>query len=337
MILVTGGTGLVGAHLLYHLCKKHKNIIAIYRSKASQKNTHHVFQLYGDTKNYKHIVWKKADIIDIPSLTPVFKDVTKVYHAAAMVSFHPKDAGAMRKVNIEGTANVVNLCLEFNISKLCFVSSIATLSKKPGVQWMDETSDWNPEEDHSDYSISKYGAEMEVWRGAQEGLPVAIVNPGVIFGFGMWHANTSNLFVKISKGFPFYTKGVTGVVAVEDVVKAMELLMESSLKNIRFVLVNQNLSFLQLFTLIANSLQATPPKLHAKKWLTELLWRINEVVSLLTFRTYYSALNKYSTRSSHQKSFYNGTLIKKSVAFNYTPFEHSIKTIASKLLKSNNS
>lgn len=332
MILVTGGTGLVGAHLLYKLCKNHDNVVAIYRSEASKKNTQDIFKLYGDSSFYKNIIWKKADLTDIPSLEQAFKGITYVYHAAAAVSFNPKDREKLRKVNIEGTANIVNMCLLHKIIKMCFVSSIATLSETPGVTTVDETCDWNPEEDHSDYSITKYGAEMEVWRGAQEGLSVVIVNPGVIFGFGMWHTNTGSLFTKIKKGLPFYTKGITGFVDVKDVTKAMVLLMNSNVKNKRFILVNKNISFYELFNLIATALNVTPPKLYAPKWLTELVWRINAIISFITCYKVNSSLNKYSTRSSHKKTHYNGNKIKKSIDFNYTPLNVCMEEIAKKLL-----
>lgn len=332
MILVTGGTGLVGAHLLYKLCKNHNKVIAIYRNETTQKNTKEIFELYGDNSHYQHIVWKKADVTDIPSLENVFKDITHVYHVAAAVSFNPKDVAILRKANIEGTANIVNLCLLNNIKKLCFVSSIATLSETPGIEMMDEESTWNPEGEHSDYSFTKFGAEMEVWRGAQEGLPVVIVNPGVIFGFGMWHANTSNLFVKIKKGFSFFTKGITGVVAVTDVTQAMIQLMNSDLQNERFVLVNENMSFKKVLTLIATKLKVKSPNIYAPKILTEIIWRVNSLISFLTFYRVNNSLNKFSTRSSHNQTLYDGNKIKKSIDFNYTPFDISIEEIAKKLL-----
>lgn len=332
MILVTGGTGLVGAHLLYKLCKNHNKIVAIYRNEATQNNTRDIFEMYGDVSNYKRISWQKADITDIPSLEMVFKDITHVYHAAASVSFNPKDFDLLRKVNIEGTANIVNLCLQYNIKKLCFVSSIATLSETPGIEFIDEESQWNPEEEHSDYSITKFGAEMEVWRGAQEGLPIVMVNPGVIFGFGMWHVNTGSLVKKIRKGLLFYTKGITGVVAVSDVTDVMIELMNSNIENERFILVNKNISFKDLFTLIAAKLKVKPPKIYAPKWLTEIIWRINSAVSFLTFYKVNSSLNKFSTKSAHHKTHYTGEKIKKSIDFNYTLFETSIEEIAKKLL-----
>ncbi len=331
MILVTGGTGLVGAHLLYNLCKNNTKVVAIYRNQTTLNNTKEIFELYGNANNYKNIIWKKADICDLTELSIAFENITHVYHAAAMVSFASKDSALLHKINIEGTANIVNLCVSNNIKKLCYVSSIATLSKKPGTEYLDETCEWNPEENHSDYSISKYGGEMEVWRASQEGIPVVIVNPGVIFGFGVWNANTSKLFKQIQKGFPFYTKGATGVVGVVDVVTAMIALMNSDIKNERFILVAENKSYKDTFGSIAKQLNTKTPTLQVSKFVTEVLWRINSFVNLISFRTVDFGFYKFSSRAAHNTKKYNGEKIKKSIAFNYTPFHTVLQQIASKL------
>lgn len=331
MILVTGGTGLVGAHLLYKLCKTQPKVVALYRNESTQQTTKEIFGLYETPSNYKNIIWRQADITDIPALEIAFKDITHVYHAAAMVSFSPKDSHKLRKINIEGTANIVNLCITNNIKKLCYVSSIATLSKKPGFTTMDEDSEWDPEGDHSDYSLSKFGGEMEVWRGSQENLDVVIVNPGVIFGFGAWTVNTGKLFHQIKKGFKFYTTGVTGVVDVTDVTHAMITLMDSTVKNQRFVLVSNNYSFKDLFSLIAQKLGVKTPSYKIGNGITEIVWRINSFFSFISLGNLQIGLNKYSAKAAQKKRYYDGNKIKKSVDFNYTPFDITIEKIASKL------
>ncbi|MGY5353002.1 NAD-dependent epimerase/dehydratase family protein [Wenyingzhuangia sp. IMCC45533] len=331
MILVTGGTGLVGAHLLYKLCATNNKIVAIYRNEDNQKTTFDIFNLYGDTSLYHRIIWRKADVTNIPELEIAFEDITHVYHAAAMVSFNTKDHHQLRKINIEGTANIVNLCIENRIQKLCYVSSIATLAEKPGQKLIDESCDWNPEGDHSDYSLSKFGAEMEVWRGSQEGLEVVIVNPGVIFGFGNWKYNTSKLFVKIKKGFSYYTEGVTGVVGVKDVVNAMVMLMNSSVSGERFILVSDNMNYKNILSLIANKLGVPAPSKKASKYVTEIAWRVNILLKWISFKTIDMGISKYSTKSAHKKKYYEGSKIKESIDFNYTPFDITVENIASKL------
>ena len=206
MILVTGATGLVGSHLLVQLLQENEAVKALYRSKEQIEKVKNVFAFKNQTVLFDKINWVKGDITDIPTLEIAFEHVTHVYHCAALISFDPSDEAALRKINIEGTANVVNCCIAFGIKKLCHVSSIAALgSPKDHEVTINEQSEWNPEELHSDYAITKYGAEMEVWRGQQEGLKVLIVNPGVIFGPCFWNQGSGAFFTTVKKGIPFFT------------------------------------------------------------------------------------------------------------------------------------
>ena len=254
MILVTGGTGLVGSHLLYHLCLENDKIRAIYRTKSTLEKVKKVFSFYANTDFlFDKIEWIKADITDIPSMIPAFVNVKKVYHCAAFISFNSKDYRKMRKVNIYGTANLVNLCIDAKIDKLCFVSSIAAVGDSINGNLISEENEWNKELDNSGYSITKFGAEMEVWRASQEDIEVVIVNPGVILGSGFWDSGSGKLFSKVYNGFKYYTEGVTGFVSVQDVVKPMIQLMNASVKNERFILVSENKTYKQIFDLIANA------------------------------------------------------------------------------------
>src|SRR6476620_11680079 len=125
MVLITGATGLVGSHLALHLAENGESVRAIYRSLASLQKAKSLFALYRKESLFDKIEWVHADIIDIPSLYSAFENIEFVYHCAALVSFDPNDEKALRKTNIEGTANIVNFCLQFNVVKLCHVSSIA--------------------------------------------------------------------------------------------------------------------------------------------------------------------------------------------------------------------
>src|SRR5690606_26945411 len=191
MILVTGGTGLVGAHLLYFLLNNGQKVKAIHRKSSDLNAVLQVFGYYTSEakKLFNNIEWVEANLNDIPALTKAFQGVEYVYHAGAYVSFDPKNFSKLQKSNIEGTANVVNLCLEFGVKKLCHVSSIAAIGKSES-EPIHEEMPWNPDDDNNVYAISKYGAEMEVWRGTQEGLDAVVVNPGVIIGSGFWNKGT---------------------------------------------------------------------------------------------------------------------------------------------------
>ncbi|MBA3986674.1 MAG: NAD-dependent epimerase/dehydratase family protein, partial [Flavobacteriales bacterium] len=228
MILVTGGTGLVGAHLLFFLLRKGNRVRAIHRTNSNLLAVKDVFSYYMENPDllYQKIEWVEANLNDIPALTEAFHGIDKVYHTAAYVSFDPKNFNKLRKSNIEGTANIINLCLYFKIKKLCYMSSIATLGEGENFKFITEKSVWNPDEKNSVYAITKYGAEMEVWRGVQEGLNAVIMNAGVILGSGFWKSGTGAIFSKVYKGLNYYTNGETGFVDVRDVVKICTSLME---------------------------------------------------------------------------------------------------------------
>ena len=279
MILVTGGTGLVGAHLLYHLIKKDEIIRAIYRSEEKIKAVEKVFSYYTDDVSLiAKIEWFKADITDIPSMIPAFVGIEKVYHCAAFISFNQKDYKEMRKVNIHGTAIIVNLSIDVKIKKLCFVGSIASVGDALNGKRITEENEWNKELDNSGYSITKFGAEMEIWRASQEQVEVVIVNPGIILGSGFWFAGSGKLFSQVYNGFKYYTEGITGFVGVKDVVNAMILLMNSEVKNERFILVSENKSYKEVFFLIADAFGKKRPSKKIKLWQTNIFWRIASAV-----------------------------------------------------------
>jgi len=264
MILVTGATGLVGSHLLVQLLQENEEVKALFRSEKQIEKVKNVFAFYNQTRLFDKINWVKGDITDIPSLEIAFENVTHVYHCAALISFDPSDEDELRKINIEGTANVVNCCIDFGVKKLCHVSSIAALgTPKEHEITITEETEWNPEELHSDYAITKYGAEMEVWRGHQEGLEVVIVNPGVIFGYGFPNKGSDVIIQSVKKGLSFYTKGNIGIVSVEDVVKCMVQLMKSNITGERYILVGENIDFKNLLTYIATVFKVKKPSIFS--------------------------------------------------------------------------
>lgn len=328
MILVTGGTGLVGSHLLYELTSRQLSVRATYRTVASRDRVKEVFTYYTNTpeKQFKYIEWVKADITDITSMIPAFDGIEEVYHCAALISFNPKDYIEMRKVNIHGTAIVVNLSIDANVRKLCYVSSIAAIGDHPNKEFIDEAHEFNVNEDNSGYAITKYGGEMEVWRASQEGVDVIIVNPGVIFGPGFWHSGSGSLFKMIYKGFPFYTNGTTGFVGINDVIHSMVLLMNSEIKNQRFILVSENLSFKKVFSLMANALQVKPPHKEIGPLVTALFWRWEMLKSFLSGKT--PKLTKHSAKSMHSQTRYKNDKIIKAIGLEFTQVKEVIAKTA---------
>lgn len=332
MILVTGGTGLVGSHLLYKLVSVHEKVRAIYRDEQKLEKVKNVFSYYtADFKNlFDAIEWVKADILDIPSLTEAFNGVSYVYHCAALVSFEPNKYASLRKINIEGTANIVNLSVSNNIQKLCYVSSIATLGSTLNNQPISEETLWNPEVDNNMYAITKYGAEMEVWRAAQEGLNAVIVNPGVILGAGFWNEGSGSVFKRAHNGLNFYPSGTIGLVSVEDVVAVMVALLKSDINNERFVLVAENWTYKKFLQHLATSVNKTPPTKKVPAWILQILWKLDWLIYSLTRKP--RTLTKHLGKSLSSKSFFSNDKIIATLNFEFQPIDKVITKVGTHYL-----
>ncbi len=336
MILVTGGTGLVGAHLLYELAQKHERLRAAIRPSSDITHVRKEFGYYSHDKEadilFEKIEWVQADINNIPALEETFQGVEYVYHCAALISFDPSDEKKLRKINIEGTANIVNLCISNRIKKLCYVSSVAAIGNEVNATKVTETAKWNPEGDHNDYAISKYGAEIEVWRGTQEGLDAVIVNPGIILGPGFWESGSGKIFKKIDKGLKYHFPKVSGFVGVFDVVKSMMQLMNSSIKNENYILVSENLSFEKVLKITAEYLNKPAPSKRLKKWMIALGWIFQKIGSWFGAKR---EITRESIEGLYKETFYNNIKIKNDLDFQFTPIHEVLKETAELYLKEN--
>ena len=279
MILVTGGTGLVGSHLLLHLLQMGHGVKATHRKTSDLSVVQKVFSYYTEdsAELFGKIDWVMANINDVPALEDAFEGIELVYHAAAMISFDPNDFRRLMKINTEGTANIVNLCVAKKVKKLCYVSSISAIGKSPDQSPINEENEFT--EQHADvYSRSKYAAELEVWRGSQEGLSVVMVNPGIIIGPGFWKGGSGTLFATANRGYAYYPPSGTGFVTVNDVVRMMVTAMDSQVEKERFLAVSENCSYKEIMVLFTKYLGVKSPTKKLKIWqlqvlrLLDILW-----------------------------------------------------------------
>ena len=317
MILVTGGTGQIGSRLLLNLTKnKAYKVRAIYRNTQSLEKIRQLFVKHSDSgaAQFDTIEWIQADLSNIPALEKAFEGVTFVFHCAGLISFQPQDFDKLIEVNVQGTANIVNLSIDFGVKKLCYVSSVATLSTLPHTP-IDEENDWNNEDNNTDYAISKHGAEMEVWRGSQEGLPVVIVNPSVVLGGDFADRGSGLLYKKVADGLRYYPAGATGFVGVDDVVRAMVQLQFSEVAGERFVLNAENLTYKAILERIAKQLGVKAPTKCVSHQMLRFLARLDGVLSFLHLKK--RTLTLASADALGTVTTYNGEKIKKHIDFNY--------------------
>ena len=323
MIAVTGATGFLGAHLVCKLLQKGLYVKALKRTESSLEEFNYIYGLYFNklTPNEK-LTWVDADVLDVPALEQALEGVDEVYHSAAMVSFHQKDRNQMMQVNVQGTANVVNICLIKGIKKLGYVSSIAALGRAKDGAKVDEKTQWVDSKLNSNYAVSKHKAEMEVWRGAEEGLKVAIVNPGVILGSGKWDKGSCKLFEMVHKGMPFYTHGINGYVDVKDVADALIALMDKNVFGERFVLVSENTEMKRFLHEAADALGAKKASIRVTPLLAELAWIGAGIAALFTGKR--ASITKETSRASLKQYFYSSEKIKVKINFEFIPLSKTI-------------
>ena len=319
MILVTGATGFVGSELICLLVKKNLNVVGLYRNEIQKNKTIHIIKsrLKKNTEKLKKIKWIKANLKDFSSLENAFFGIKKVYHCAALVSMAFKDQKRLLKINQEGTSHIVNLCLKNNIKKLVYVSSIAALGNDKYENEINESSPWDNSIEKTTYSYSKYVAELEVWRGSEEGLPIVIVNPGVILGN---KSPINSMFNSIRKGFNFFPSGSTGLVEINDVVYLMFHLMESNITNERFILVAENWSYKKIYEMILKKYNKKIKLFPLPKSIFYLAWIIEKTISFFGFKKRF--LSKALIRSLYEDKQINGNKIKSKISFSYSPIEY---------------
>jgi len=329
MILVSGATGFLGTHLLKRLCEvKAVPIRALYRSEDKKAYTLKFLNLFctkPSKEKINNIEWVNADILNIPELEIAYKNITYVYHCAAWVGNSPNQSRKMRKVNIEGTANMVNVALAYGIKKFCYVSSTAALGQYPNSNEVDEKAPRESEKFSSIYSISKYGAEMEVWRASQEGLDIVIVNPGVILGAGFFNNGSGQIFKKVMNNTNFYITKHTGFVYVGDVIDYMQRLMQSPIKNERYILVAENLSFKWVMHTIAERFNTKKPTIRARTFMLYMVWFFQQIESL--FKPLDMQITLNTIKKINAKTEYQNDKSKQNFNFEYTPIEKAITLI----------
>lgn len=324
MILVTGGTGLIGSHLLFRLISNGNNVRSNYRTQSSIEKVRKVFGYYTDNPSalVEKIDWVQADITELGGLDKLFDGIEQVYHCAALISFDPKDFKLLERTNVEGTANVVNLSIKNGVKKLCYVSSIAAIGASVKQKETTEENEWN-EARATVYGITKYEAELEVWRGSQEGLDIVVVNPGVVIGPGFWKSGSGSFFTYASKGKNYFIPGGTGFVTVTDVINAMNLLMESNIRTEGFILVNQNMTYKELFEKIAPNLGVSPPTKKVSKFMIECFWRWDWARSNLFGKR--RKLSKAVAKGLFHKEDYSSEKIKSVLDFEFEDLDKAIE------------
>ncbi len=314
MAFVTGGSGLLGGYLLRQLLQNGEKVKALYRNR---------YPVLLTEEESSRIEWIKGDLFDTSLLRDVLQGEQDVYHCAGLVSFNPARKKDLIHINAEGTATLVNACLDSGIRKLVHVSSVSALGRKRDGMTVTESSSWSEENNLSHYGKSKYLAELEVWRGIAEGLNAAIVNPVIILGVGDWNDSSAATFKNAYNEFPWYTEGISGFVDASDVASVMIQLMRSEISGERFVLSSENLGFRNVFNLMAAAFGKRPPSRKVTPWMAALVWRLEKIKSAL--KNEEPLLTKETAETAQMKVYFDGSKIQRFLPdFTYRPIADSI-------------
>ena len=324
MVLVTGGTGFIGSYIIMQLLKTGYRVRALKRTSST-------LPFYLPQISGNDVEWVDGDVLDIESLYEAMADVDAVIHAAAVVSFRKEDSEQMFKVNVEGTSNVVNVALEKNIRRYVHVSSVAALGRAQHGETVTEKKQWQESGTNTRYAISKYKAEMEVWRAIAEGLETIIINPSTVLGYGDWNTSSCALFKTVYQEFPYYTTGINGFVSVEDVANATVQLLASDINNERFIVSSENWTFRQLFNSIAAGFNKRPPQRHATPALSSIAWRLEKLRSFFTGKP--SILSRETAKIAQTKTYFdNSKLLAALPGFSFTPLQEAVENSCKKYL-----
>lgn len=318
MILVTGATGFIGSHLMCHLAKKEDILVAMFRHESNKNFVWKLFESqFSDAKErFEKIIWKKADFRDFTSLDSAFEGITHVYHCAGYISLAQRDTKKLLEINEKGSAYLIDLCLIHSIEKLVYVSSIAALGNDPTSPIIDENTPWDKNTDKTPYAYSKFGGEMEVWRGMQEGLKSVIINPGVILGDG---SPIGKILSRYKKGLRWFTPGTNGYVGINDVIEVMDQLMNSEINAERFILVAENWTGKAITQQLLKTGNYNKRVVSIPKGFVYCLWILENLTQLLGIRKRF--LTRAMIKSLYEKKSVDGDKIKSFIDFKYTPIK----------------
>ena len=316
MILVTGGTGFLGAYIIKELIEKGHAVRAIRRT--------HKLPFFISSSLFEKVEWVEGDILDINSLEVAMEGIDTVIHSAAVVSFIKKERGNMYHVNVDGTANIVNIALEKNVRRIIYISSVAALGRTAGGGHVDEEKKWEESNVNTHYAKSKYKGEIEVWRGFSEGLNGVILNPSTILGYGDWNNSSCAIFKKVYEEFQFYTGGINGFVDVEDAARVIVLFAENNITEQRYIVNADNWEFQHLQNSIADGFNKKRPIKTATPFLMNIAWRLEKIKSLFSGNK--PLITKESARVAQSKTYFeNAKILKDLKGFSFIPLEETIK------------
>lgn len=322
MIFITGATGFIGSYIARQLISQGNKLIVLKRANSDTS-------LLVDIAD--QLEWVEGELTDVALMAQVMQRCDTVIHCAATISFSPRNRALMYYTNVEGTKALVNVALETKTAKFCYISSVAAVGRKKEASVITENGLWEENETNTHYAKSKYLAELEVWRGIEEGLPAFIVCPSIVLGPGNWLQGSSQLFKYVYSNQRFYPLGAINYVDVRDVAEIVQLLLSKSIVGERYILNAETISYKLLFERMAFYFKVPPPYISVKKWMSEVLWRIERVRGFFSKKE--PVLTKETAKMAAKTFSYSNAKIVQELGYTFTPIEETLAFSCNELIR----
>ena len=312
-ILITGITGLFGSYL----AKEFAKVGEIHGYRRASSST----RLLEDVPF--PITWHEGKLSDIESLEEAMSGMDLVIHAAGKVSYDAKESDSLHRINVAGTTNVVNAMLNTGVKKLVHISSVAAIGRSPDLKELDENYKWVETPLNTDYGVSKYLAELEAWRGEQEGIDLIVVNPSVLLGKISDDRSSTAIYHYVMDENSYYPQGDLNYIDVRDASKQVRALVEKEVWGERFILNRESISYKEFFEKMALAFGKKPPTKAVSPLMLEIVVFFNSILRKIGLSK--SPLNKKTAMISQQKVFFDSGKVNRLLQTSYHSLEDTFE------------
>jgi dihydroflavonol-4-reductase len=256
-VLVTGGTGFVGASLVAALVRRGDQVRVLRRASSSLKAL--------EGLEVEHVL---GDILEPEAVARAVAGCDLVFHVAAISSYWRSQRDQIYKVNVEGTRIVMEACLRAGVPRVVHTSSIAAIGIPPAGTLGTEETPFDALSRTFPYFDSKRLAEEEVRKAVARGLEAVIVNPGTVIGAGDHYMVSGSIVVEMARGrMPAVPPGGMPVVDIDAVVQGHLAAAARGRVGERYVLNGENLSHHALASIVGGVIGKRPPRLVLPRWM----------------------------------------------------------------------
>lgn len=314
-ILVTGATGFAGSWMCRKLLDEGHNVVILRRENSDLSEIEHL--------ELEHAM---GDVTDKGTVIRAMKDVQHVFHLAGVVGYSKAQRGLMEKVNVQGTQNVVEACVETGVEKLLHFSSVVSIGAgRTEKEILNEGSKFNLGHLNLGYFETKKQAEEIVFKAVKEQkLHAVAVNPSTIYGPGDAKKGSRKTQVKVAQGrFPFYTAGGVSIISIEDVVKAAFTAWQSGSPGERYILSGDNITIKELFHIISDCAGVAPPKFYLPKPIIKALGITGDMLEAFNKK---GMLNSENAATSVMYHWFDNSKAKKHLGLNPQPARTAIES-----------